>query len=300
MKKKLKTIPSPTNTGIIDEAYLGQLFTNNNPELQAFYEEYFKEITTYTMMKQLPPEQLGKLITDLYQKRKIGKPKEPAVQASEPVQEPVIQAPEPVIQAPEPIAVQAPEPVVQSPDPIDNQPWESVPSKKDKKKKGVVIARKPKTGSGFNAEEELSKNTYILQNKYRIDKRKLDAGILEIRYITNRHLIPIKSRHVSAKFRKFLMTYLATGYFDAKAHYDLIPEEKYLFNAIAKYTGFDLDELESDDSFIKRWDVIIGELEAGNDSKELKKEARKYIVLAQNMGMLSRENANGIIWQYDL
>jgi hypothetical protein len=97
-----------------------------------------------------------------------------------------------------------------------------------------------------------------------------------------------------------LLNFLQTRQFDASAHFDLNKEEKFLFNSIAKYIGFDLDQLDTDDSFAKRWDVIMGELNAGNDSKDLKREARQYIILAQNMGMLTRDNANGIIWQYNL
>jgi hypothetical protein len=66
---------------------------------------------------------------------------------------------------------------------------------------------------------------------------------------------------VSANFKTFLLKYLQSKDFDATAHYGLNPDEKFLFNAIAKYVGFDLNQLNTDDSFAKRWDVILGELE---------------------------------------
>lgn len=283
MNKPFKSIPSLTNTGLIDGNYLAELFSNNNPELQAFYAEYFKECTTYEMMKQLPQDHLKKAITDLYSRRKIG------VQAKAPAGAPT----EVPTEALTDVAEVAP----------DLAPDVGVHISTGKKKK----TKKQHTGSGFDTrgagtdpDTDASSNIYNLFNKYKIDKRKLDAGVLEIRYITNRHLIPVKPRHVSANFRKFLLEFLQSKTFDASTHYELNPDEKYLFNAIAKYIGFDLNQLDTDESFAKRWDVIMGELEAGNDSRDLKREARKYIILAQNMGMMSRDNANGIIWQYNL
>jgi hypothetical protein len=77
----------------------------------------------------------------------------------------------------------------------------------------------------------------------------------------NRIQTSVKPRHVSANFKTFLLKYLQSKDFDATAHYGLNPDEKFLFNAIAKYVGFDLNQLNTDDSFAKRWDVILGELE---------------------------------------
>jgi hypothetical protein len=277
--KKFKRIPSPTSDGIIDQNYLAELFAGTNlPELKAFYEEYFREISTYELMKKLPADELKDTITNLYARRNLGS-NAPAHMTQSTVTASALPAP-PSSPVQEPIATSSALP--------------SQPSSKKKKKK---------TGSGLGGDdndEEPRSNVYILFNKYKIDKRKLDAGVLEIRYIANRHLIPIKPRHVSIAFRKFLLDFLQTRQFDASAHFELNKEEKFLFNSIAKYIGFDLDQLDTDDSFAKRWDVIMGELNAGNDSKDLKREARQYIILAQNMGMLTRDNANGIIWQYNL
>jgi hypothetical protein len=47
----------------------------------------------------------------------------------------------------------------------------------------------------------------------------------------------------------------------------------------------------------KRWDVIMGELNAGNDSKDLKREARQYIILTQNMGMLTRDKSGSTTYR---
>jgi hypothetical protein len=266
----------PTNDGLIDRNYLTELFENSKEILKEFYLEYFKELCTYELTKKLPAEELKELITSIYTRRKIGVSKVP-------VQAPATQSTgsasdidEPMITPTKPPLVIATKPSQQPITPIVSQPSVSHPSSKKKKKKG----------SGLYDDDEYD------------DEYDYSGSIKSSKNVYN--LIPIKPRHVSVAFRKFLLNFLQTRQFDASAHFDLNKEEKFLFNSIAKYIGFDLDQLDTDDSFAKRWDVIMGELNAGNDSKDLKREARQYIILAQNMGMLTRDNANGIIWQYNL
>jgi hypothetical protein len=138
--KKFKRIPSPTSDGIIDQNYLAELFAGTNlPELKAFYEEYFREISTYELMKKLPADELKDTITNLYARRNLGS-NAPAHMTQSTVTASALPAP-PSSPVQEPIATSSALP--------------SQPSSKKKKKK---------TGSGLGGDdndEEPRSNVYI-------------------------------------------------------------------------------------------------------------------------------------------
>jgi hypothetical protein len=66
------------------------------------------------------------------------------------------------------------------------------------------------------------------------------------------------------------------------------------------YIRLDYNELDDDDAFNKRFEVIRGEILAGNSNSELKREARSYLLHALNTGRISRHNYTTILHDMDL
>ena len=125
------------------------------------------------------------------------------------------------------------------------------------------------------------------KKKYFINKKKLKDNILDIRYSKNRHLIPIKTQYISGNVKHFIETLLSKGKLDKGLYHKLSNVEKNLVRSVQPYFGSDTD-FEDGDAFNTRFDVIRGELLAGNNSNALKQEARQYLLHALNTSRISR------------
>ena len=59
-------------------------------------------------------------------------------------------------------------------------------------------------------------------------------------------------------------------------------------------------DAESDDEFNKDFEIVRGEIMAGNDSMLLKKKAKTYLLHAYNMNKISKKDFENIKWEMDL
>ncbi len=116
--------------------------------------------------------------------------------------------------------------------------------------------------------------------------KKLKDNILDIRYSKNRHLIPIKSQYVSGVMKSCIMS-LLSGKVDKALYHKLTSTEKNLLRSLLPYFENETD-FEDNDAFNKRFEVIRGEILAGNNSVSLKQEARAYLLHALNTSKISR------------
>lgn len=150
------------------------------------------------------------------------------------------------------------------------------------------------TGSGI---ELIHQN---VNNKYYVDRSKLKRNVLEIRYVKNRHLIPVKPHVISAKFRNIVEKALSGNQFNPKNTYDLTPKEKHLLITVAPYLNISRDDIDDDDEYHDRFEVIRGSILAGNNNESIKKEARKYLLYAYNTGQINRLTYTNMIEELDL
>ncbi len=85
------------------------------------------------------------------------------------------------------------------------------------------------------------------------------------------------------------------GKIDKGKYQKLDKMEQNLMRSLFPYFGKDIDEVDDNEAFADRWDVIRGELQSGNDSKALKMEAKKYLLFALNTGRISRTAYNNML-----
>jgi hypothetical protein len=140
-------------------------------------------------------------------------------------------------------------------------------------------------GSGLKSKHE----HHINNKKYFINMKKLNNNVLEIRYSSNRHLIPIKSQYISSNVKACIMDAMKKHTIDPQIFQKLTSVEKNLIRSLLKYFDID-DELDNDEAFNKRFEVIRGEILAGNNNIALKREAKEYLLHAMNTSKISRQN----------
>jgi len=150
---------------------------------------------------------------------------------------------------------------------------------------GEGLLKKKILGTGLKSKHE----HHINNKKYFINMKKLNNNVLEIRYSSNRHLIPIKSQYISSNVKACIMDAMKKHTIDPQIFQKLTSVEKNLIRSLLKYFDID-DELDNDEAFNKRFEVIRGEILAGNNNIALKKEAKEYLLHAMNTSKISRQN----------
>jgi len=146
---------------------------------------------------------------------------------------------------------------------------------------------KTNVGGKLKGDIKLKSHQQVV-NKYYVDKQKLSEGILEIRYIKNKHLAHIKPTQMSPKMKKIMLQMITISDVDVKDYNLLTPHEKQLVKKIIKL--FDLDiQLDSDDEeFSNQYEILKGEYYAGNNSVELRHKLKEYIMYAIKTGKITR------------
>lgn len=124
--------------------------------------------------------------------------------------------------------------------------------------------------------------------KYFINHYKLGHGILDIRYAKNRHLTQIKPLMVGDGVKKIMIDYQSSGKLNNHEYQKLDDREKDIIKRV--FHMLDKDHLlgNEDDNFNKRFEVLLGEIRAGNNSDLLKRELKKFILHAINISKLPR------------
>lgn len=157
-------------------------------------------------------------------------------------------------------------------------------------------------GSGLGV-KAFKRGEHILNDKYYLDTNKLlRQGVLSIRYIKNRHLVPVKMRAVSPLFRDLVMARVQGDHNVDRAKYaQLTDTEQHLFRAIGRYLDIDGGALpDNSEQLSERLQVLLGSIRAGQNNPEVKREA--YLLLHHHymMHKLSSSEFNAAIRAYGL
>jgi hypothetical protein len=123
---------------------------------------------------------------------------------------------------------------------------------------------------------------------------------LDIRYTKNRHQIPIKQQQLTPSMKKMVINLYTNKQIDHKLYQELSAIEQHLLRSLLPYFGLDKDDVDDIDSFHDRFEVIKGQILAGNDNKALKRECKAYLLHALNIGFINRSTFNNILQELDL
>lgn len=150
---------------------------------------------------------------------------------------------------------------------------------------------------GGNLSKTPTKSSHQKVHKYYIDKNRLNEGVLELRYIKNKHLTQIKPQIISHAFKTVLGQMIKIGDIDVKDYSILKPQEKDLVRKLIKLFNLDITLNNDNEEFATQFNVLKGQYYAGNNSVELKNKLQEYITYALNTGKISKSMAKNLKWE---
>lgn len=163
-------------------------------------------------------------------------------------------------------------------------------------KVSFIAPVRAKIGIGLKASEK------VVNNKYYVNEDLLkNHGILEIRYVKNRHLAHVKPPMLSEKCKGCVTDMINGGKIKSDHFVSLNQFEKDLLRKIDKLfnTNQDLND-DDEENFHKNFELLKGSYLAGNDSHMVKQQLRQYINHAYEIGKISRYNRDKILMELKL
>lgn len=157
-------------------------------------------------------------------------------------------------------------------------------------------------GRGFDTPIEVRKrknatSKKIINGKY-IDLNKLKDNIICIRYCSTSALIPTVKVQSISKDVKGIIEDIINDKFEKRLFEKLDLNEKRLIKRIASALNIDIDVKDnSDDEFMKQFQVILGQFRAGNNNIAIKRKLREYISEANEAGILPRRESQKLIFE---
>jgi Ni,Fe-hydrogenase I large subunit len=150
-----------------------------------------------------------------------------------------------------------------------------------------------KTGTGLK-----NQNIYDL-GRYYLDKNKFDNGLFELRYKKNKHLSEIKPIHLTSEMKKIISDMVHTKTFNIDDYHKLNNFDKNTIRLLNNKFGLGIN-INSDNALDKRFEIIKGEILAGNDNLALKREAKQYLLHAMRVGKIPRNVCYDLMMEMDL
>ncbi len=133
--------------------------------------------------------------------------------------------------------------------------------------------------------------------KYYIDKAKYGKGILEVRYKKNKHLTTdFKPQKISSNLKKAIDYEFHGG---KNTDFSLNKEEQRVFNNLKRKFGKEVDDSEEKE-LMDKFDTIVGQINAGNDSHMLKQQLRSLLIYCMKTGAMSRNDVLSYFLEYSL
>jgi len=144
------------------------------------------------------------------------------------------------------------------------------------------MSRKIKLGKGISIPKDEPKFKEF--GKFIINYRQLmEDNVLNLRYPSMGNIPSIKPVNVDENYKEFIIDVLENGKVN-KRHYQTLTEtEKQHFSKIARMAkvldviGFKPDTDGQEDKDMKRLEILLGEVNAGNDNEKILKECKMLI-----------------------
>ena len=134
-----------------------------------------------------------------------------------------------------------------------------------------------------------------IHRKYFIDTHKLNNNVLEVRYNKNRHLTNVKTQVIGNGVKSIIHNIINDNNMNQKDYHVLTQQEKHLIRTILNM--LDKSHLLSNagKEFNERFQILLGEYNAGNNSEILRNQIKQYILHAMKLNMISRQAGQQMI-----
>jgi hypothetical protein len=148
----------------------------------------------------------------------------------------------------------------------------------------------------------------IEQNKYRefgkfiMNMALLDQNILLVKYKSYAPVPALKRTNISDELKDLLYYLFDTGEIDYKAGQKLSQSEKSILDKLLMKSGLHLqlkyktDKLDEDiDAIIEEFEILKGEIIAGNDNPKIKEDIKEILVKLVRLKKISKDVAEDIL-----
>ena len=134
-----------------------------------------------------------------------------------------------------------------------------------------------------------------IHRKYFIDTHKLNNNILEVRYNKNRHLTNVKTQVIGHGVKKILNQIIDHDDMNQNDYHVLTQQEKHLIRTILNMLDKNHLISNADEEFNERFQILLSEYNAGNNSEILRNQIKQYILHAMKLNMIGRQAGQQMI-----
>ena len=139
-----------------------------------------------------------------------------------------------------------------------------------------------------------------IHKKYFIDTHKLNNNVLEIRYNKNRHLTNVKSQVIGNGVKQIIHNILNNDSLNEKDYHVLTEHEKHLIRSILNMLEKSHLLSNADEQFNDKFQILLGEYNAGNNSEMLRNQLKQYIIHAMKLNMIGRQAGQQMLIEMSL
>jgi hypothetical protein len=163
--------------------------------------------------------------------------------------------------------------------------------------------RKIKIGKGIAVEEQPRYKTF---GKYIIHMPFLENdNVLNVKFQSMGSIPSIKPVTIDDNFKEFILDIMNNGCVNQQHYNSLTEAEKTYFHKIVKGAGlsntlkFKQDDKIDDKKDVKRLDILVGQIVAGNDNDKVFKEAKELIRKCVGNGSITRHRGMDLLFQIE-
>jgi len=157
------------------------------------------------------------------------------------------------------------------------------------------------TGRGVNERKSSVNRYYVNEKKYYIDMHKLRANTLSVKYTSSdNNLSSLPVQRISNALKNAIEDTSLNAFNDSKFK-SLNEGDRRLMKRVAKLTKMEIElSCDDEDDFQRKYEILLGEYNSGNNSPIVKAELKKYVVEAMTEGLITRTQGLYLIYQLSM
>lgn len=144
--------------------------------------------------------------------------------------------------------------------------------------------------------------THFLFGKYRVSIRRLKDNVLSL---TTENKSPVSSTLITDSLKELFLDYKDHQKFSISTYNKLKPEERKIIDPILKQSGMDEKlglRIKDEDlgELIERYELLRGQVLAGNDAVEVRKELKHVVLQLVRKGKLPLKKSYDLLLELAL
>ena len=128
----------------------------------------------------------------------------------------------------------------------------------------------------------------------------MNNNVLEIRYNKNRHLTNVKTQVIGNGVKNIIHDIMSNDNMNEKDYHVLTEHEKHLIRTILNMLEKSHLLSNADEQFNNKFQILLGEYNASNNSEILRNQLKQYIIHAMKLGIIPRNTGNAMLLEMSL